>query len=134
MKQIKTSHLETPAVNIRQLKYESDTWKRLLTFVQEENIHLKNHFSEILRDDFDTSNLAQAENFQTSFVRQDECIAELKKMIIAFDKLLNREVFLDGLNSKQITAAAKRIRERIKQMSKTFDRLKSDFSHFSEAF
>ena len=64
-------------VKLRQLKYESDTWKRLLGFVMEENIHLKNRLSEVLKANFDKNLLNDVENFYSEFIRADELIGLL---------------------------------------------------------
>ena len=54
-----------PELKLKQLKYESDTWKRLLDFMMDENIQLKNRLSEVLKDQFDKNLLDDVERFQS---------------------------------------------------------------------
>ena len=42
-----------PGIKLRLLRQESDAWKRILEFMTEENIHLKNRLSEILKSDLE---------------------------------------------------------------------------------
>jgi hypothetical protein len=56
--------------------------------MMEENIHLKNRLSEILRNGFDKNSLEEIELFQTDFVKEDELIGSIKKEVDEFDKLL----------------------------------------------
>ena len=39
-------------LKLMQLRHEIDTWKRMLGFMQEENVHLKNRLSDVLKDRF----------------------------------------------------------------------------------
>ena len=122
-----------PGLKLRQLQYESETWKRLLGFTMDENVHLKNRLSEILRENFDKNLLEDVEVFQTRFLKADEMIMLLRNDIGEFDNLLNREVFEDGAIMKQVSKELKRIRKNIKNTEEELGRLKSEFnSYFSE--
>jgi len=88
MRTIKNDRM--PGIKLRLLRQESDTWKRILEFMTEENIHLKNRLSEILKGDLEHDLLMTAEIFQNSFVREDELIRLLRKDVFAFDQLLAR--------------------------------------------
>ena len=57
-----------PDQRLKQLQYESDTWKRLLGIIMDENIQLKNRLSEVLRDRFDKNLLVEVEVFQNYFI------------------------------------------------------------------
>lgn len=122
-----------PDLKLKQLQYESDTWKRLLTFMMDENVHLKNRLSEVLKDGADNILLVEMENFQNNFVREDEMIALLRKDVAELDKLLLREVFEDGKIIKQVNKKLKMLRNNIVEVEKKFGQLKSDFhSYLSE--
>lgn len=122
-----------PDLKLKQLQYESDTWKRLLTFMMDENVHLKNRLSEVLKDGADNILLVEMENFQNNFVRKDEIIALLRKDVAELDKLLLREVFEDGKIIKQVNKKIKMLRNNIIEVEKKFGQLKSDFhSYLSE--
>jgi regulator of replication initiation timing len=119
-----------PELKLKQLQYESDTWKRVLGFMMEENIYLKNRLSEILKDKFDKKLLEQVEGFQSSFVKEDEMIGLLRNEVAELDKLLVREIFEDGTIIKKVDAKLKHMRHNIKNAEKEFSRLKSDFNNY----
>jgi predicted nucleic acid-binding Zn-ribbon protein len=122
-----------PDLKLKQLQYESDTWKRLLAFMMDENVHLKNRLSEVLKNGSDTTLLGEMENFQNNFVREDELIRLLRKDIAEVDKLLVIEVFEDGKIIKHLNKKMKTLRSNITQVEKKFGQLKSDFhSYLSE--
>lgn len=122
-----------PGLKIKQLQSESDTWKRLLVFMTDENIHLKNRLSEVLKDRVDNLSLNEMENFQNNFIREDEMIGLLRKDIEDVDKLLVREVFENGKILKHLNEKMKTLRGTVINVEKRFGRLKSDFhSYLSE--
>lgn len=104
-----------------------------MTFMMDENVHLKNRLSEVLKDGADNILLVEMENFQNNFVRKDEIIALLRKDVAELDKLLLREVFEDGKIIKQVNKKIKMLRNNIIEVEKKFGQLKSDFhSYLSE--
>ncbi len=66
-------------LKLKQIKHEVETWRRTLLYMQEENIHLKNRLSEVLKDRFDKKMLEVVEVFQSKFIMQDDLITSLKK-------------------------------------------------------
>jgi hypothetical protein len=126
-----TIKLDTmPELKLKQLQYESDTWKRLLGFMTEENIHLKNRLSEILKEKFDNSLLEEVEIFQNRFVREDELIGLLREDIAALDKLLKREIFEDGKIMREVDRGLRNIRRNISVAERQFAKLKLDFNSY----
>jgi regulator of replication initiation timing len=119
-----------PELKLKQLRYEADTWKRLLGFMMEENIHLKNRVSQILKDRFDANLLEEVEAFQSSFVKEDEMIGLLRNDVAELDKLLQREVFDDGMIIKNVESKLKKLRHNIKNAEKQFGKLKMDFNNY----
>lgn len=95
----------TAELKLKQLQFESNTWKRLLRFMMEENNHLKNRIAEILKDDFDKNLLKEIENFQSNFIKQDELINLLRNDAADLDKLLIPEIFEDGKINSEIGRA-----------------------------
>src|SRR6478672_10328077 len=88
--------LQMQDLKLKQLEYEADTWKRLLSFMMDENIHLKNRLSEFLRHTFAKNYLEEIENFQSRFLKQDELICLLRNDLAEVEKLLVREILVDG--------------------------------------
>ncbi len=119
-----------PVMELRQLQYESDTCKRLLGFIAEENIHLKNRLSEILKTGFNDNLLDELENFHGRFVREDELIRLLRNNVAELDNLLEREVFEDVKIVKEIRRKLKNLCDNIQNVQERFTRLKLEFNSF----
>ena len=114
-------------LKLEQLLFESDTWKRALVFMTEENIYLKNRLSEILKKKIDKNFLPRAEEFNNRFLKHDDLIKVLRNDISGFDKLLTRELFEDGAIVNAVEASLKIIRNNIKEAEERFNTLKFEF-------
>jgi regulator of replication initiation timing len=119
-----------PELKLKQLQYEAETWKRLLGFMMDENIHLKNRLSEILKDRFDKNLLEEVEGFQSRFVKEDQMIGLLRNEVVELDKLLVREIFEDGSIIKNVDKKLKNLRNNISNAEKQFGKLKSEFNSY----
>ena len=119
-----------PELKLKQLQYESDTWKRLLGFMMDENIHLKNRLSEVLKDNFDKNLLEGVEGFQNNFIKEDELIGLLRNDVAGLDKLLEREIFEDGKIVNEIDKRLKNLRNNIVYAEKQFGKLKLEFNNY----
>ena len=119
-----------PKLKLKQLQYESDTWKRLLGFIMEENSYLKNRISEILKDKFNKNLLEELEGFQSRVVKEDGLIGLLRNDVAELDKLLEREIFEDGKIIKEIDKTLKRLRNNTLVAEKQFNKLKLEFNSF----
>ena len=119
-----------PEVKLKQLQYESQTWKRLLSFMMDENVHLKNRLSEILKNSFDRNLLEEIENFQNRFIKEDSWIGLLRHDVVEFDKLLEREISEDGQVATEINSRLNKLRNNIINADKEFDRLKTEFNSY----
>lgn len=119
-----------PDLRLKQLQYESDTWKRLLGFIMDENIQLKNRLSEVLKDKFDNNLLVEVEGFQNNFIKEDELIGLLRNEVAGLDKLLEREIFEDGKIGNEIDRRLKNFRNNIVYAEKQFGKLKLEFNSY----
>ena len=117
-----------PELKLKQLQHESATWKRSLGYIIEENIHLKNRISAILKDKFDKNLLDRIESFQNSFLKEDERISLLRNDIVEFDKLL--ELAEAGNPQKEITGKLKKIRNNMVSTETQFGSLKIEFNSY----
>ena len=113
-----------------QLQYESDTWKRLLGFMREENIHLKNMLSEVLKNKFDNNLLEEAESFHNSFLKEDDLIGLLRNDVAELDKLLEKKKFEDGKIINEIDRRMAKLHDNIITAGTQFSNLKSAFNHY----
>ena len=119
-----------PDLRLKQLQYESDTWKRLLNFMMDENIQLKNRLSEILKDKFDKNLLVEVEVFQNNFIKEDERVALLRNDVAELDKLLVREICEDGKIINKIEIRLQNLRNNIMHAEIQFGKLKSAFNSY----
>jgi len=114
----------------KQLEYETDTWKRLLIFLMEENVQLKNLLTEILKEDAHNSRLQELEDFQNRFLKEDERIQLLRHEVAEFDRLLQREIAEDGQLKKTVDRKMHQLRNNISNAEQEFNRLQRAFSSY----
>lgn len=119
-----------PDLKLKQLQYETGTWKRLLRFMIEENIRFKNRLSEILGDRFNKNLLEEVDRFQGGFIKEDEMIRLLRNDVTEMDILLTKEIFVDGTVSKEIDIKLTRLRNNMMAAESHFVKIKSEFNNF----
>ena len=117
-------------LKLKQLEYESNTWKRLLIFMMDENIHLKNRLVEILKYISDNNLLEEMENFQTRFIKKDELISFLRDDVAELDTLRVREIFEHGEFAKEIDRKLNKLRNNIINAEAEFSKLKIEFNNY----
>ena len=116
---------------IGQFRYESDTWKRNLEFMIQENTHLKNRLADVLRSITEDENLlTAAEQYQNDFIREDETIQLLRGDIARLDKLLTREIYEDGHLIRDVIKDQKKLAAEVKNAISEFNKLKFDFNNY----
>jgi hypothetical protein len=113
-----------------QLKHECNTLRRLLLFLREENIVLKNRLSEILKDSFDKNLLEQAELFHNDFIRKDERIHLLRNDLAALDNLLAKIINSEKNASVEIDARLRELRNNTNIAENQFIKMQSDFNKY----
>jgi predicted RNase H-like nuclease (RuvC/YqgF family) len=117
-------------LKLKQLQYETDTWKRILCFMQEENVHLKNRLSEVLKDRFNNNLLEEVESFQSSFIKEDELISFLRNEVAEIDGELVKEIFVDGKLNKGMDKKIHQLRNNLSNAEKRFGRIKMSFNNY----
>ena len=128
IKRIKLDNL--PELKLIQLQYEINTWKRLLSFMSEENIQLKNRLSEVLKNKFDKNLLEEVEIFYTNIIKEDELFILLRNEINELDNLLVRKVFEEEEVLKIFEKKFRRFSNNIKNSEKQFGKLKMNFNNY----
>ncbi len=113
---------------ILQYRHESDTWKRYLQFIQQENNHLKNRLSQVLQADTDYEFLERAEYFQNKFISEDDTVNMLRQDIHELDKLLAKDAGEDAVVLKELQKRLKKMHKDMEIVEKQFNKLKSDFN------
>ncbi len=118
------------ALKLKELQYETENLKRLLGFMSDENIHLKNRLTDILKNDFDNSLLEDVENFHCHFVQEDEKIRLLKNEVAGLDNLLAGEIFEDGTHIKKVNSTLIKLRNNLRNAEAQFANLKMEFNNY----
>ena len=111
-----------------QFRHESDTWKRYLQFIQQENNHLKTRLSQVLQHDTDEQFLERAEYFQSKFIAEDDTVNMLRQDIHELDNLLSKEVIEDANTVKELQKKLKKMHKDMEIVERQFNKLKSDFN------
>jgi hypothetical protein len=124
------NHLHMNYGMIHQFQHETETWKRLLEFLQAENVFLKTRLGQITKEDLDNQLLEQSEYFQNQFIREDEMIGLMRHEVSEQDSWLAREVFEDGAIVKEVTRRQKRLRREIEIAEQKFNKLKFEFNNY----
>ena len=119
-----------PVPPVTQLQSESATWKRLLAFLIDENIHLKNRISEILKVDCDSRLLARLETFQTSFIYTDTMVAIIRNDVVEFDKRLGTGPLDETFVSRNIAGSLQKMRRNISAADRTFKQRQTAFNNY----
>jgi hypothetical protein len=115
---------------IQQYKYENEMWRRLLAFIQAENVILKTRLAQIASEEIDSDMLEEAEYFQNNFVDEDASMNQLRNHVSEQGNLLNREVFEDGAILKEVMRKQRKIRKEVEQAEQRFNKLKFEFNNF----
>jgi len=114
---------------LQQFKHGSESWKRMLEFMQQENVHLKTRLAEVLKTDVEEDFLEKAEYFQTNFLHFDERISFLRRDIAEFNKMFLTELFNNG-HLKDITLRQKDLESEIETEGKKFNKLRVEFNNY----
>lgn len=111
-----------------QFRHESDTWKRYLQFIQQENNHLKTRLSQVLQHDTDEQFLERAEYFQSKFIAEDDTVNMLRQDIHELDNMLTKEMPEEASTVKELQKKLKKMHKDMEIVERQFNKLKSDFN------
>ncbi len=117
---------------VNQYKIEIEGWKRIITFIKDENVHLKNLLSGVVKD-LDTDDivlLERIEYFQNKFLDEDEIIKYLRDDISEQDKALIKDIYEDRLSLKTLEHQQIKLRKRLEISEQKFNKLKFEFNNY----
>jgi hypothetical protein len=120
---------DAPGMKLEQVKFETDALKRLLDFIAEENVQLKNRISEILKNSFDKSMLNQMELFQNRFIMEDELVSLLRNDAALIERQL-QQMAGDETGIAAINRKLRKLSYNIEAAENQFIKLRSDFNVF----
>ena len=116
--------------DIKQLWYEFETWRRLLEFIQIENIYCKNRLAHITKEQTDNFHLSDIEIFQHEFLMEDNIIASLRKDVASLEAWMRREVLEESADLKDVIKGHKKLRREIEMYEQKYNKLKFEFNIF----
>ena len=117
---------------IRHLQYGLAALTRALKFLLQENAFLKTRLSEIVNlVSTGTNDLETIEQYQSSFVRNDQIINLMRRDIDSVEKLL-----LEGSEEGQLAISAihktKKLNRELKELEENFNSAKIEFNNYLE--
>jgi hypothetical protein len=115
---------------IFELQCQCDNWKRLLVAMRDENAYLKTRLPHAFPHHLDNGLLEEVENFQNSFLKEDELISLLRNDVTELHLLLIGEVPEGAHIINQIDKKVTDIEVNIEIAHKAFSRLKNTFNSF----
>jgi hypothetical protein len=117
---------------LSQFLHENETWKRMLVFIQDENINIKNRLSAVVKemDGGEDIMLEQIEYFQNRFLEEEENLRRLKKEVESQNQLLIKDIYEDGVLFNKVKNRQLKLRKEMEKMEKDFNRLKFEFNNY----
>ena len=117
-------------LKLQQMQHEIKTWKRMLGFMQEENVHLKNRLSEVLKDRFNKELLDTVEFYQTKFIEEDEMIVLLKTKVSELENTLLNTITSNDNNDALLSKKIEKLRKGIDDAEKKFNSVNNNFNKY----
>lgn len=119
---------------LSQYRYESETWKRYLQFIQQENNFLKTRLSQVLQHDTDVEFLERAEQFQNKFLSEDETVHLLRQDVHEIEKMLLANYAETQAAPAELLKKFNKLSQDMETVERNFYKLKTEFNSFvSEA-
>jgi hypothetical protein len=125
--------MEQNNLKLKQISQETEAWKKMLGFLQQDNILQKNKLAEMLGNHHAKNEdlLEIVEEYQHQFLQQDQEFRLMWHDITGLEKLSkenNCEV-----EPIEITHKLGKLRKEIKTLGINFDKLKTGFDNFLNA-
>ena len=117
-------------ISTNQLLHEVDSWKRLLEFLQAENVFMKNRLAQITREDRTNQLLDEIERFQNLLIAEDSTISLLRHDVADQEKWVKKEIPDDILLTRDVNRRHKKLRKDLEIAEQKFNTLKFDFNGF----
>ena len=119
-----------PEFTIKQLKSQSDSWKRSLQYMMEENAFLKDRLSNMLKNGIDALALEQLEHFHSRFICEDQLLSLLRDDVSDLDMLLMKEAYQEEKLLEETLTKLKNITGNMQIVEIGFSKLASEFNSY----
>lgn len=115
---------------LEQFRFEKESWKRILGFIEQENEYFERRLLEVLKKSADLAFMPEFIYFKSWIADQDEKLKRMRKSLYGNDYLLTGELSVDSSRLKKIIHQQKTMRMEMKIVEETFYRLKINFNYF----
>ncbi len=112
----------------KHLKLEQETWLRTLDYIQEENVFLKNHLADVIKNDIAHGILEESEYFQGLFVDKDRLLVLIRYDIARQGRCLDADRLANS--EEDCIKRQDRLRVDMRKLEEEFSGLKTRFSTF----
>lgn len=115
---------------IKEFMEELGTWKKMLHSRMEDNILMKNMLGNLLKNNLGKNHLEEIEEFQNSFIMEDEITDLLRNDVTKFDELSFSQIFKDEKLRKSCKKRFIKLREDMILTENNFCCLIASFDNF----
>lgn len=117
---------------IKQFQHEIETWKRILSFLTDENINIKKRLSEILRtvESGDDKMLDRIEYFHNRLLKEDEVIAVLFREVGDQERSIMHNGFEEDLRLRATGDKQVKLRNALEKAEQEFNKLNFEFNSY----
>jgi hypothetical protein len=124
--------MEKNTIKIKQLCRQTEAWKKILGFLEQENTAQKNKLAEMLKikEERDGDDLEADEHFQNLFLQQDQAYRLMWFDITNLEKLVEEDISGNYSHTRQIDRWQKKLNKEVGVLEKAFEKLKTDFAKY----
>lgn len=119
--------------NLNNLLFENGAQKRVLHYIKEENLNMKNHLSKIILKLGELNQLKKIEFFQNEFLQQDIIIELFRADRVKLFTFLNSEENIEASQKKFNSHPFIKFRQELKIFESNFFSLKYNFYSFLQS-
>ncbi|TWF42302.1 hypothetical protein FHW36_10257 [Chitinophaga polysaccharea] len=115
-------------LNGHSLQHES--WRYILSVVEDETIFFKTKLTRILANDLEKSHLSDLEIFQHRFLKMDERVALLRHEVKELQEIIEQRSPAAAPSQANVSLLQQGVTVKIEQLQQSFNELAADFSKY----
>lgn len=108
---------------------QHESWKYILSVVEDETIFFKTKLARVLANDLEKSHLGDLEIFQHRFLMMDEQVILLRHEVRELQEIIQQQAVAAPLPAN-VTTLQQGVAVKIKRLQQSFNELASDFSEY----
>jgi hypothetical protein len=115
---------------LEQVKFEKESWKRLLDYIKQEKVIAREHISQLVKDaQYDPHFLNAVENYLDDLLRLETVATLIKSDISAFENLLECK-FMSSQELETILRNRQKLNHNVQQLEQRFKQINSSFDSY----